>query len=128
MSVKLRTQLVKPSFSLVLCQEQKSLIDYILDELKGVKIDGMKLDIDLLKYIAEIIENQIPKKAKHDKDSSPNKMEILIEIWKKLFPNSSQVEIDQAKSIVEYLLKHKMVIKTKLSKVMIFYLKKRFLI
>lgn len=126
MSIKLKTKLVKPNFSLTLCQEQKTLVDYVLEELKGLDVDAMKLQPEFLMYISEIIENQVAKKGADEKDAKPNKMEILVEILKKLFPKITQQEIDAGRGIVEFLLKNKMVKKTKLSKIMTFYLKKSF--
>lgn len=126
-AIKLKTKLVKPNFSLTLCQEQKTLIDYVLEEMKGIDVDAMKLQPEFLMYISEIIENQVAKKGAEEKDAKPNKMEILIEILKKLFPKITQSEIEACRGIVEFLLKNKMVKKTKLTKIMSFYLKKKFL-
>ena len=56
-SMKLSTKLVKPHFSVVQKQEQKNLIDFILDELKSISVEELKLDPDFLKYISELIEN-----------------------------------------------------------------------
>jgi hypothetical protein len=124
-AVKLKTQLVKPHFSLVLKQEQKNLVDYVEQELKDLELSKLKLDPDFLKYLAEIIENQVKERESKD-ESKPSKMDILVEILKRVFPQISDEAIDDAKQIVEFLLKNDMVKKTPLSKIICFYLKKRF--
>ena len=68
-------------------QEQKNLVDYIIDELKGVDVTFLKLDPDFLKYLAEIIENQVKSKKDKNLEAKPNKMDILVDIIKKLFPH-----------------------------------------
>lgn len=124
--IKLKTKFVKPHFSLTMKQEQKNLVDYIMQELEGVEIERLKLDPDFLKYLAEIIENQVKKKTE-GAEAKPCKMDILVEIVKRLFPQASQAEIDACKNIVEFPLSNKMIKKTALSKIMCFYLKKRFI-
>jgi predicted transcriptional regulator len=71
-----------------------------------------------------LIENQVKKST--DKDTKPNKMDIIISILKKLFPKISEQEVDIAKNIVEFLLKNDMIKKVKVSKVMTYYLNKKF--
>jgi hypothetical protein len=123
-SIKLQTTLVKPHFALTLKQEQKNLVDYIMDLLKGLEIASLVLDPDFLKYLSELIENQVCKKSG---DLTPNKMDILVEIVKRLFPNVTTIEIDASKQIVEFLLKNGLIKKIALKKIMCFYLKKKFI-
>ena len=126
-TVKLRAQLVKPNFAINMKQDEKTLVDFIMEELKGVDIGGLATDPEFLKYLADVIENQVSKKKEDvSPDVKPNKMEILVTILKNLYPKITADEIKTCKGIVEYLLKSKHVKKTKLSKVMVFYLKKRF--
>lgn len=125
-TIKLGTKLVKPNFNLIMKQEQKNLVDYIIDELKGVDVTLLKLDPDFLKYLAEIIENQVKSKKDKNLEAKPNKMDILVDIIKKLFPHTPDADIEVVKNIVEFLLKNTLVKKTKLSKIMSFYLKKSF--
>ena len=75
-TLKLSTQLVKPHILVVQKQEQKNLVDVVLDELKCVAVDGLKLDPDFLKYLAEMVENQIGT-ASNSLDIKRNKMEIV---------------------------------------------------
>ena len=126
-SIKLKTKLVKPSFIIKIKQEQKNLIDYILDELKDVDVKDMKHDPEFLKYLADLIENQITQDEAQggQKDA---KMDIFVEIMRRLFPAIKDEELDSSKRIVEYLLKNQLVSKTKLSSVMKFFLKKQFLV
>lgn len=125
-SIKLKTTLVKPHFSLTMKQEQKNLIDFIMDELKGLDIATLSLDPDFLKYLAELIENQVSNKS-GDASVKPSKMDIMVEIIKRLFPEIGTVEVDACKKIVEYLLKNSMVKKVALTRIMSFYFKKKFI-
>ena len=124
-TLTLSTQLVKPHILVVQKQEQKNLVDVVLDELKSVAVDDLKLDPDFLKYLAEMVENQIGT-ASNSLDIKPNKMEIVVTILKRLFPLISDSEIDASKSIIEFLLKNKLVQKVALSEVFKFYLSKKF--
>ena len=124
-TLKLSPQLVKPHFLVVQKQEQKNLVDVVLDELKSVAVYGLKLDPDFLKYLAEMVENQIGT-ASNSPDIKPNKMEVAVTILKRLFPLISDSEIDVSKSIIEFLLKNKLVQKVALSEVFKFYLSKKF--
>ena len=125
-SIKLTTKLVKGHFSLTLKQEQKNLIDFIMDELKDLDLSSLKLDPDFLKYLSEIIENQVKKKIGDDASTKPSKMDILVELLKRLFPQVTDVEIDACRGIVEFLLKQGLVKKVALSKIMKFYLRQKF--
>ena len=125
-TIKLPTKLVKAHFALTLKQEQKNLVDYILDELKGLSVENLMKDPDFLKYLAEIIENQVKKKSGDAPDAKPSKMDILVEILKRLFPHITEVDITTCKGIVEFLLANKLVRKVALTKIMKFYLKQRF--
>lgn len=124
--IKVKTQLVKPTFSIKLKQEEKNLIDYILDEMKSLDISQLKLDPDFLKYIAELIENQVNRKTTDSASTKPSKLDILIEILKRLFPAITEEEITVSKGIVEFLLKNDCIKKVSLSKIMLFYIKKKF--
>lgn len=123
-SIKLKTRLVKANFTLAMKNEQKSLVEYIMDELKGIDLSNLKLDPDFIKYLASLIENQV--KTKGD-DAKPNKLDIFVELLKKLFPNISKEDLDNAKNILEFLLKNNMVKKVKLTRVISYYLKKKFI-
>lgn len=124
--IKLQTKLVKPNFSITMKQEQKNLVDYIIQEMQGLEIDKLKLDPDFLKYLAEIIENQVKKKSGDSAETKPCKLDILIEILRRLFPQVSESELDACKGIVEFMLKQGLVKKVGLSKIVKFYLKRRF--
>lgn len=67
------------------------------------------------------------KLRKKNKDEEKiKKMELFESIIKKIFPDIKPDELTMCKNIVENLLKNKLVRKTKLSKIMIFYFKKKF--
>ena len=125
-TIKLKTKLVKSHFSLVMKQEQKNLVDYVLDELKGLDIAKLQLDPDFLKYLAELIENQVSKKSTESAESKPSKMDIMIEVIKRLFPHITETELDACRGIVNFLVTNKLIKKVPLSKIMKFYLKQKF--
>ena len=122
--LKTKTKLVKGNFQLLKKQDEKTLADYVLEQLSDIDLSTLKLDPEFLKYLAELIENQIKKST--DKDTKPSKMDILVSILKKLFPKISEAEVDVAKNIVEFMLKNEMIKKVKVSKVMTYYLNKKF--
>lgn len=123
-TIKASTKLVKPHFSLVLKQEQKNLIDFILDELKDLSVESLMLDPDFLKYICELIENQVCTVHSDPAVPKSNKMNAMVEILKRLFPQVSDAELEPCKVIVEFILKNKLVKKIPVSEVFKFYLKK----
>ena len=123
---KLKMKLVKSHFSLAMKQEQKNLVDFILDELKGLDIGKLQLDPDFLKYLAELIENQVSKKSTESAESKPSKMDILMEVIKRLFPHITDTELDASRGIVNFLVTNKLIKKIALSKIMKFYLKQKF--
>lgn len=83
-TIKLPTKLVKAHFALTLKQEQKNFVDYILDELKELSVEHLMLDPDFWKYLAEIIENQVNKKAGDAPDTK---------ILKRIFPHITDADI-----------------------------------
>ena len=123
---KLKMKLVKSHFSLAMKQEQKNLVDFILDELKGLDIGKLQLDPDFLQYLAELIENQVSKKSTESAESKPSKMDIMIEVIKRLFPHITETELDASRGIVNFLVTNKLIKKIALSKIMKFYLKQKF--
>ncbi len=118
-------QLVKMGFTLTQKVDQKTLLEHIKEELENLDISSQRLDPDFIRWIAEKIENHCVTE-KDEKPDKPNKQEMFSSIMKALFPNLSNTELEQANQIVKHLLKHKLVKKTKVTKVMAFYLKKKF--
>jgi hypothetical protein len=123
--IKLKAKLVKPAFSLNLQQDSMTITEYIIEQLKGIDIKNLKLDPDFIKYLCELIENQVSKKPIDEKEK-PNKMNVLLDIVKKLFPNISNDDLKNVENIAEFMLKNNLVKKITLTKVMSFYLKKKF--
>ena len=123
-TIKLNTKLVKPHFTIVMKQEQKNIIYHVLDTLKDVDISGLSIDPDFLKYLSELIENQVTSVS--DTSAKPGKIDILSEVLKRLYPNISDSDLATSINIVEYLLKNNLVKKVSISKIMKFYLKKKF--
>ena len=124
-TIKAGTKLVKSHFAVVLKQERKNLIDFITDELKDLDLCKLKLDPDFIKYVCDLIENQVTTPADTSVPKT-DKMETFIEILKRLHPSITDAEIDVAKGIAEFLLMNKMIKKVGISEVMKYYLQKKF--
>lgn len=125
MSLKAKAMLVKPHFSLVLKQEEKTLVDHIMAEIAGIDLSKSLLDPEFLLYIAELIENQVNTKTGGSQKGSV-KMDIFVEILKKVFAHIKPEEIEYSKGILEFLLRRQLVKKTKTSSLLGSYLKKKF--
>ena len=119
--VNLKTQLVKSNFKITQMKEEKSLIEYVEEELKDLDVSTLKLDPEFLKFIAEIIENYNDKNIK---DEKIDKLSVFKMVLKKFYKDLSPVDEKIAVGILEFLLRHKLVKKTPLTKIMLFYIKK----
>ena len=124
-TIKAGTKLVKSHFAVVLKQERKNLIDFVTDELKDLDLCKLKLDPDFIKYVCDLIENQVTTPADTSVPKA-DKMETFIEILKRLHPSITDADIDVAKGIAEFLLMNKMIKKVGISEVMKYYLQKKF--
>lgn len=80
--VNLSTKLVKSNFKITQMKEQHSLIDYLSEELKGADLKSLKLDPDFIRYISEVIENDVAKGEKEKGDEKVNKLELFVSILK----------------------------------------------
>ena len=85
----------------------------------------LKLDPDFIKYVCDLIENQVTTPADTSVPKT-DKMETFIEILKRLHPSITDADIDVAKGIAEFLLMNKMIKKVGISEVMKYYLQKKF--
>ena len=119
--VNLKTQLVKSNFKITQMKEEKGLMEYIEEELKDLDVSTLKLDPEFLKFIAEIIENY---NDKNSKDEKIDKLSVFKMVLKKFYKDLSPVDEKIAVGILEFLLRHKLVKKTPLTKIMLFYIKK----
>lgn len=90
-------------------QKIKSIVSHILEQVRDVDINKMKLDPQFIMFICEIIENQVKK------DKQIDKMIIFVEVMSELKLDEHQIE--EAKKIVEFLLENQMIKKTKLKKI-----------
>ena len=124
-TIKAGTKLVKSHFAVVLKQERKNLIDFVTDELKDLDLCKLKLDPDFIKYVCDLIENQVTAPTDTSVPKT-DKMETFIEILKRLHPSITDADIDVAKGIAEFLLMNKMIKKVGISEVMKYYLQKKF--
>lgn len=88
----------------------------VYNTIKKVKINvqneienhqALKNDIELTRYIANGVENEIPYKSKNI-----NKKNIVMEVHKQLFPDITEDELKGVESSIEFLLNNKMIKKT----------------
>ena len=119
--VNLKTQLVKSNFKITQMKEEKGLMEYIEEELKDLDVSTLKLDPEFLKFIAEINENYNDKNIK---DEKIDKLSVFKMVLKKFYKDLSPVDEKIAVGILEFLLRHKLVKNTPLTKIMLFYIKK----
>ena len=119
--VNLKTQLVKSNFKITQMKEEKGLMEYIEEELKDLDVSTLKLDPEFLKFIAKIIENYNDKNIK---DEKIDKLSVFKMVLKKFYKDLSPVDEKIAVGILEFLLRHKLVKNTPLTKIMLFYIKK----
>ena len=92
------------------CNKMRKIVLYILEQIKNIDIGCMRLHPEFIKFICEIIENQVPKKSKNRDTYHMDKMDIFIQVFKEI--NSNEDQITEAKSIVEFLLTNNMIKKT----------------
>jgi len=123
--LKTRAKLVKMNFKIEEKKEEKTLCESLLSELEGVDISSLKLDSEFIKTVAELIENQISNKNKKA-DETIDKLQLFMQIMKKLFPKLSDDDSKTAVNILEFMLKQKLVKKVPLSRVICYYLQKKF--
>jgi hypothetical protein len=97
-----------------------------MSQVEGLDISTKKHDCDFLKFLSEIIENQVETKP-GDGMVKPSKMDIFKEIWRKLYPDITDAQLDICQGIIEFALKNKTrVKKVGISKVLKFFLRKKF--
>lgn len=101
----------------------KEIIDYVVEETKGLELQSIKFNPDFIKWIVEIIENQINAS---EFDEKPDKMVLFVDIMKKLYPGLSEAEIKSLKTLVEFLLDSKLIKKVPFMDVIVHYFKKQF--
>jgi hypothetical protein len=121
--LKTRAKLVKLNFKVEEKQEEKTLCDGIMSLLDGIDLNNLKLDAEFIKTIAELIENQINNKKEHEKIG---KLELFVQIMKNLFPKLSEDELKTSINILEFMLKQKLIKKVPLSRVICYYISKKF--
>lgn len=124
-NVKLRTTLVRADFPLKTNQKTASLSEHITDELKNSDLKDKKLCPTLIKYILEKIENEFINKK--EDDDKITKEDIFFEIYSKIFSDLTPAEKSIIKETIQFLIKQNLVKKQPLSKIMLYYLKKKFI-
>jgi len=87
-----------------------SIVERVVEKVKAELLLNPtdKNNMELLLMVATIIENFICNKGKKDKRKI-NKLAVLHEIYKRLFPQLTQPELDSIAVNVEMLLDRKMI-------------------
>jgi len=113
--MKLRAILVENK-QLAKENKMKKIVIYIVKQVENIDVQKMRLNPEFIKFICEIIENQVTpkKKEKHVID----KLQIFEDVFKAIGSNEEQIM--EGKQIVEFLLTNKMIQRTPYS-IMIYY-------
>lgn len=128
--MKLSTQLVKANFKVNVQMTNNNLIEHLIESLKLDKLpnlDQLKFDPEFIRFIAENIENEFTQKDKKGGTQTNSKLEIFFNIYDKLFGKLSEQDKFIINNILEHLIKNNLVKKQELSKVLIYFIKKKFL-
>ena len=116
---------MRADFPLKTNQKTASLTEHITDELKNSDLKDKKLCPTLIKYILEKIENEFINKK--EDDDKITKEDIFFEIYSKIFSDLTPAEKSIIKETIQFLIKQNLVKKQPLSKIMLYYLKKKFI-
>ncbi len=107
------------------CTKMRKIVLYIIDQIKNIDIERMRLHPEFIKFICEIIENEVPKKGKIKNVDDMDKMDIFVAVFKEL--HSSDEQIQEGRNVVEFLLGNNMIKKTSYRTIVWYVLKKYFL-
>ncbi len=107
------------------CTKMRKIVLYIIDQIKNIDIERMRLHPEFIKFICEIIENEVPKKGKVKNVDDMDKMDIFVAVFKEL--HSSDEQIQEGRNVVEFLLGNNMIKKTSYRTIVWYVLKKYFL-
>jgi len=83
-----------------------------MEQLQNIDLKELKVDIKFIRYICELIENQV-EPSSNENEPKPNKLLVFKTILTKLFPQISSDEINCSIKIVEFLLENGLVEKVK---------------
>lgn len=100
--MKFASSLIKPAHSLKVKKLVVDISNLVKEELKDMSLDRLKIDPDVILFIATQIENSFSKK----KDASYEKIDkkkMFLEILKKLIPNIQPQEEEIIITILEHL-------------------------
>lgn len=128
--MKLSTQLVKANFKVNVQMTNNNLIEHLIESLKLDKLpnlEQLKFDPEFIRFIAENIENEFTQKDKKGGTQTNSKLEIFFNIYDKLFGKLSEQDKFIINNILEHLIKNNLVKKQELSKVLVYYIKKKFI-
>jgi hypothetical protein len=83
----------------------QTVVAKVLDKVKAEIVinPNDKFNMELLTFIATIIENLVDNKGKNDKKKI-NKLVIAHEVYGKLFTGISKTELDTLSNNIEYLI------------------------
>lgn len=87
----------------------KQIVDYIVNDIRQLPSIVLE-NLEILKRVCNLIENCVKKKDKI------NKLDIVYDVYRILFPHISQVGFDVLKSQVQTLLDSKIIKKVPYSK------------
>jgi len=99
MTKKRVLKLVQPKFTLQKLSTREAILNEICDVVKDTaKLVATPTNVELIDYIANLIENLVSKNDKIDKE------QLLIDILKNIFPNITDDEIDHVKASLQFLI------------------------
>jgi DNA phosphorothioation-dependent restriction protein DptG len=86
------------------------IVNIIINKIKAdLTVDGnLKNSMELLHLVVTLIENLIDNKNKSDK-KKVNKLNVLHDIYNKLFGNLNQQDLNIINQNIEYLLDNKLI-------------------
>ena len=100
----LATEIIQPTFELARLSKEEDKFKNIVSEVKKIVhlVDDPK-NIELITYICNLIENLIKDKYKIDKNL------FFIKIYKNIFPDISEPDIQHILSIKTYLYNNNLI-------------------
>jgi hypothetical protein len=118
------SSLIRPKNSLKRAITKNKIFEEIISELQKIAdLPILKLDLELLSYVCNLVENLVKKKTQIDKKA------LVLEIFSKLFPDISTDDIQQIDKNIEYLFENgkinKLAAVVYCSKCLFEYLKKK---
>jgi hypothetical protein len=105
----------KPKNTLFLKSSLSNLINVIVqkfnDEFKNVDIDSIKKDSNTILYLMEVIDECLitPSIINNKVASKVDKNDLLMNVFKRLFPNITESELADIQETVQFILDNKLI-------------------